>query len=62
MAIDNSPDAHNHSTECEVCDPPCDEVGGFTGVDKPLLGDNTVLLTADRILRLFSPRIRTQLP
>jgi hypothetical protein len=65
MTIDNSPDAtttRQQSTEREACGPSCDTVGGFTGVDNPLLGDNTVLLTADRMFRLFSPKVRTQLP
>jgi len=52
----------HHSTEREACGTPYDTVGGFTGVDNPLLGDNTVLLTADRMFRLFSPKARTQLP
>jgi hypothetical protein len=62
MTIDNSLHAHNHPTECEICDPRYDAVGGSTGVGKPFLGDNTVFLTTDRILGLFRSRILPQLP
>ena len=62
MTIDNSLRAHNHPTECEICDPRYDAVGGSTGGGKPLLGNNTVFLTTDRMLGLFRSRIHSQLP